>query len=553
MKSPFILLASLLLVSARLHAAPPAGPGEPSATPIRLNSIGYPPDAPKHASIPSSAIREFTVIRVADGSVALTGKTAAPALNADTDEQLVDADFSALRTPGEYRLHVADAGESPAFHIASDVYREPFILVTRAMYLWRCGTAVDGDWHGTHFHHDACHLDDAWTDFVNGRHERRASLGGWHDAGDYNKYVVNAGVTVGAMLRAWEDFPAIRQISLALPPATGAALPDFLAEIKYETDWLLTMQADDGSVYTKVSTTGFSGFELPEQEKTPRYFCPAGTPAAADFVAMLAQAARAFRPYAPDYADRCLAAARKTHAYLAAHPADQAPDQSKFHTGGYPSRDPDERLWAAAELWETTSDAAVLKELELRIGALSPAFEENFDWPIVKNLGLLTYLFSTHEGRSPDLVAALRKNLPAVADAIVAKARAHGYARPLDGLYSWGGNGCVARQTLVLQAAWRLTHRAAYRDAALDANNHLLGRNVHGRSYITGLGFEPPQHPHDRRSAGNKTASAWPGYLVGGPHPRPRQWRDDEADYTTNEIAINWNGALIYAFAGFVE
>lgn len=547
-----LLLLAALSLAFSLSAATPALVPAPAVSAIRLNTVGYLPTSPKHASLAGVPATVFTVIRVADGAIALSGTVGTPILNRDTGELLSDLDFSALRTPGEYRISLPATADSPAFRIAPDLYREPLILATRAMYLWRCGVAVDGDWHGDHFHHDACHLDDAWLDHIDGRHEKRPSPGGWHDAGDYNKYVVNAGVTVGSMLRAWEDFPAIRALPLNLPES-GGPLPDFLAEIKFETDWLLTMQASDGSVYTKVSTENFGAFILPEEEKTPRYFCPAGTPAAADFVAMLSQAARAFRPYAPAYADRCLAAARHTRAYLAAHPADTPPDQSKFHTGGYPTQDVDDRLWAAAEFWATTGDGAALKETEARLRALEPGFDENFDWAEVKNLGLLTYLFSNREGRDPALVATVRKNLLAVGDTLVAKARVHGYARPLDVTYYWGGNGGVARQTLLLQAAYRLTHDQAYRDAALDAVNHLLGRNVHGRSYVTGLGFAPPLHPHDRRSGGDRVDAPWPGYLVGGPHPTARDWQDVQPDAATNEIAINWNAALIYAFAGFVD
>ena len=43
------------------------------------------------------------------------------------------------------------------------------------------------------------------------------------------------------------------------------------------------------------------------------------------------------------------------------------------------------------------------------------------------------------------------------------------------------------------------------------------------------------------------------GYLVGGPWPGPKDWFDVQDDYRTNEVAINWNGALIYALAAFVE
>jgi endoglucanase len=137
------------------------------------------------------------------------------------------------------------------------------------------------------------------------------------------------------------------------------------------------------------------------------------------------------------------------------------------------------------------------------------------------------------------------------ADDIVATCRSHGYGRPLGSRYYWGCNGSVARQTLILQAAHALSPKPEYREACLDSLNHLLGRNPFGRSYVTGLGFRPPMHPHDRRSGGDDVSAPWPGYLVGGPHPRATSWQDVQEDYRTNEVAINWNGALIYALAGF--
>jgi endoglucanase len=136
---------------------------------------------------------------------------------------------------------------------------------------------------------------------------------------------------------------------------------------------------------------------------------------------------------------------------------------------------------------------------------------------------------------------------------MVETAGRHPYGRALDNKYYWGCNGTVARQAMNLNVAHRLSGDRRYRDTMLDAINHLFGRNPFGRSYVTGLGQKPPMYPHDRRSGGDKVDAPWPGYLVGGPWPGPTDWFDVQDDYRTNEIAINWNGALIYAFAAFVE
>jgi len=205
-----------------------------------------------------------------------------------------------------------------------------------------------------------------------------------------------------------------------------------------------------------------------------------------------------------------------------------------------------------------------LREVESRIQTVSGKVERTFDWGDNKNLGLLTYLFSERPGRDPALVKLVGDSLRATADEIVRTRDQNGYARPLGADYFWGCNGGVARQTVILMAADRLVNRESiltrnpprkiseYRSACLDALNHLFGRNAYGRSFVTGLGSNPPLHPHDRR-CGDGTSTPWPGYLVGGANPRATDWHDIQADYRTNEIAINWNSALIYAIAAALE
>ncbi len=532
--------------------------------PIRLNTVGYLPGAEKQASI-ALPCTNFMVVRLPGGAAVFQGQITGPVSDADTQEQLYTADFSKLKQPGDYQLVVPGVGRSAPFRVAADVYREPFYLVTRGFYLWRCGTAVSATYQGMTFAHDICHTNDAWLDYVGGGHTQKDGTKGWHDAGDYNKYMVNAGITVGSLFRAWEDFgPQIQTVRLDLPES-GGPLPDFLAEIKWEMDWVLTMQAPDGSVYHKLSTIHFGNFIPPEAETADRYFTPWGSEATADFVAMTAEAVRIFRPYDPAFADRCLKAAQLSYQFLQAHPEYHQADQTGFSTGPYEINEPNHRLngvpqnrlWAAAELWETTGSPAVLHDLEGRVKAVNGQVSPDFDWDETKDLGLLTYLFSERPGRDKALVKLVRSNLLATADEIVQDCKHDAYARPLGSNYFWGDNGGVARQAIILMAAdraarhdlFRLSSKSTFRDTCLDALNHLFGRNYYGRSFVTGLGFQPPLHPHDRRDTGEYLNHPWPGYLVGGPHPKATDWHDEQADFRVNEIAINWNSALVYALA----
>ncbi|MCU0791542.1 MAG: glycoside hydrolase family 9 protein [Opitutaceae bacterium] len=532
-------------------AGSPTGAGR-----LRFSTHGFRPEAVKRLTVPAEVARaagEFCIKEAASGRVVWRGafepelQTAA----SDTDECVATGDFSALTEPGVYFIELADGERSGEFRIGSSVWNEAYVLVARAMYLWRCGCAVRGEWRGRVYAHRACHLHDGYLDFICGpTGARRDATGGWHDAGDFNKYVVNAGVTVGMMFRAWEHFGArIANVGLDLPES-GNGMPDLLNELRHEFDWLFKMQFEDGRVSHKLTALNFDYRDVPEGDADRRYFCPWGTAATADFVAMMALGARHFLPYDAAYAARCLSAARLSWDCLLAHPAHVEPDQGAFSTGGYGAGDKSHRLWAAVEMWETTGEKGFLNEFEKRatdfaFNRLGPV------WYDVEDLALGAYLEASRPAaRDAALVARLEQSLFVWADAAVREAACNAHGRPLGvdkGCFEWGGNGRVAGQTYHLHLADRLRPDPAYREAAEHALAHLFGRNFHGRSYVTGLGANPPEHPHDRRGG------AWPGYLVGGPWPTARDWFDVVEDYRTNEIAINWNAALIYALAAFVE
>jgi endoglucanase len=170
---------------------------------------------------------------------------------------------------------------------------------------------------------------------------------------------------------------------------------------------------------------------LPDRETADRYFTPASSAATASFVAMLAQGARPFRTHDAAYAERCLTAARRSYAFLQQHTNDSRADLTGFRTGAYQTRDSDDRLWAAAELWQTTGDGGVLRDLETRIRAAEARVDQDFDWGSVGNLGLFTYLASERSGRDLVLVARVRDRLLAAANVVVQTSRAHGSGRPL--------------------------------------------------------------------------------------------------------------------------
>jgi endoglucanase len=545
---------------------------------VRLNSIGYAPNLRKRATITAPATT-FVVHRTADGSVASSGMVTGPSIDADTQSPVYGADFSTVTEEGQFYVEVPGVGRSVDFPIASDAYRDALTGVLTGFYGWRCGTAVSFNWSGTTYSHGPCHTADAKLDpiasdvgaVVGSTHD---GTKGWHDAGDYGKYVVNGAFAVGMLLRAWEQHSAALG-TLKLPiPETGGALPDYLAEVRWELEWLLTMQysASDGRVSHKLTSRMFDVFEMPEVDALDRFFVPFGSAATADFAAAMAQAARVYGMYDSAFAGRCLQAAQLSQAWLRANPTNVAANQTGFSTGGYATTDPDDRYWAAAEMWATTGDAAALADFETRANnyrnGRTGAVDVDFDWGNVRNLGTLTYVLSPQAGADPAVKGALTTAMTGAAGQLVAAASASAWGRAVG--YYWGANGSVARSCMLLDAANIVAPSASYLGACADQIANLFGRNQYGRSQVTGFGLAPPLHPHHRPSASDGIVAPWPGLLVGGAQigattdvnivtfadggtSMPKSWVDEQARYWVNEVAINWNAALAYALAAFLS
>ncbi len=501
--------------------------------------------------------QEFSVRRVDDDSVAWSGTLSEERTDPGTSMVVKLADFSELSEPGEYYLEIDGTRRSVTFRIGEDVYDGELANVMLGFYGWRSGVDIAFDAHGVHYEHAAGHLDDGLLDYVDGRvGERKDGTGGWYDAGDYGKYLPTASISVNTLLLAWELFgDRLEQLELPFIPEHGGELPDFLDEVKWELDWLLKMTYDDesGRVHHKLNSPAFPGFVLPANDPTTRYFSSYSTAATAEFVATMAMAARAFAPYddvTSDYSKKLLEAAQLSYAYLKENPDDVRYDASVLAAGAYQKGDSADRLWAAAELWETSGDPEILADFEARISSAT-RFVGNFDWDTTTNFGLMTYLLSERSGRDPEIVEQLERELASVVHALLYAHAQSGFGRDAE-LYYWGTNGVIARTCMLLQTAHRLNPDPVLLDVCADQIGWLYGRNQYNRSQVTGAGIDPPLNPHHRISGADSVAEPYPGLLVGGGQAAT-DWVDLQNSFSTNEVAINWNAALAFALAGFVK
>lgn len=576
-------LCATLLLAPGLAAQPAAGnnsistmqqAGSRPADLIRLNQVGYYPQQEKVAVVNEGKVDAFRLIDAATGQEVLQGKPAYTATSPWSDRQRSVLDFSSLTTPGRYLLLAA--GDTAEVVIRPDALQALSAGALKSFYYQRASMPLDrryaGAWHRAAGHPDThvlIHPNAAGAERKAG--DVISSPGGWYDAGDYNKYIVNSGYSIGLMQAFYRLFPDYFAGQRADIPESGNQTPDLLDEMYYNLSWMLTMQDPaDGGVYHKLTTPMFEPFIRPDECKQPRYVVSKSVTAALDFAACMAQASQLFAPYAkdyPDFADAALDAAQRAYDWAVAHP-DAFYRQNDLNevykpevtTGEYgDSRADDEFFWAASELYLATGR----KDYRQMVEKTLPKEFSPSSWGSTAALGVFAWLNPSLKLAAEDqpLADSLKQLLLQYADRAIEGADRTPFHAPYGNRADDFGWGCLsekcANQANALVYAYRLSGNRAYLDNARRNMDYLLGRNATGYCYITGFGVKSPLHPHHRLSASDAVAAPIPGLLVGGPNPAQQDKADypsnlpDESysdtlpSYASNEIAINWSAALV--------
>ena len=467
---------------------------------IHLNQVGYLPNARKVASVANAAAGgspAFRVVSVPSGAEVFTGKCSDAKLDEASGDTIALADLSAVATPGTYRVEAAGMVSDP-FTVAPDVYRRALYLSARSFYGQRCGCEVD---LGDGYKHPACHAEGAYHP-TSGRAGKAKHLGGWHDAGDYGRYVVNSGISTATLIYAFELFPhATSGLRLDIPPH-HRHLPDLLAEVRWNLDWMISLQDGDGGVWHKQTSEQFCAFIMPQADKLTSYIIGSGhapyktTAATADLAATAALASRVYRPFDHHYADHCLKVARKAWQWAVEHPAEVFDNPPGIGTGDYGDKNlSDELMWASAELFRATGEPQY--EAQFLAGLIPYTAHLSMPapgWNNVFSLACFAYTQSPHakaEGQ-----ALLRPAFAEAAARLIETAGSNGYGHTLTlPGYNWGSNSGCANDSVLLLLADRLEPHPEARALALDNLHYLLGRNCHGVSWVTHVGARPFMHP----------------------------------------------------------
>ena len=297
MRQIITLMAMVIMMNNILTAA--------EVNPIKVDLLGYQQYEEKYAIVSVKA-DNFAVKKPGNSRVIYGNTLKGPINDILSGEECYVADFSALTEAGEYYIEVNDKHKSLKFTITSNPYNNPFVTVMRGFYLQRCGTNVSDP---AGFKHGPCHLEQAILHESTGEKGEIDASGGWHDAGDYGRYVVNSGISTATLLYMFERYKSkVENISLSIPES-GGEMPDILSEAKWNIDWMLKMQASDGGVYHKVTPRRFPGWIKAENDLAAEFVFVKTSTAAANLAAVCAVAARVYKFYDAAFAERCLKAA----------------------------------------------------------------------------------------------------------------------------------------------------------------------------------------------------------------------------------------------------
>ncbi len=552
---------------------------------IKINQAGYYPKAPKLAIVTSDhkdddyATKNFLgfyILRVNSSDTVFKNRLGTLRTSKNSSLKTRVADFSAFQQEGRFVIYIPGIGTSYPFEIKSDANKEAAIASLKGFYYMRVSMPLE-EAYASKWHRPAGHPDTAVVVHPSGTSAKRtagtviSSPGGWYDAGDYNKYVVNSGITMGTLFSAYEDFSSyFNTLNTNIPESKNAA-PDIIDEVVYNLRWMLTMQdPNDGGVYHKCTNAAFDGMVMPGVTKLPRYVVQKATGATLDFAAVMAQASRILKNFETTYprlADSCLKAATYAWQWTQKNPAifyNQNSINEKFApkitTGAYGDRSfKDEWFWAASELLASTGKKIYYDSLSKRIS-------DSVSLPSWANVGMLGYYTLIRSKNNlpsfaKSIIPAMEKRITDLADALIAKVDSNAFSTVMGGSvrdFIWGSNSVAANQGIALINAYLITKDKKYIDYALTNLDYLLGRNATGYCFLTGMGSKRVMRPHHRPSIADGIEDPVPGLLSGGPNPGKQDkchydhsepettFSDTDCSYASNEIAINWNAPMVY-------
>lgn len=597
-----------------LYLSDPQFKGYPEVVPeptnaIRVNQVGYFPNLSKVATyVTKSTSAQTWSLKNSAGSVVATGKTTPKGFDKSSGDDVQIIDFTSYTTKGKGYTLVVGSDVSLPFDIGDDLYTDMKYNSIKYFYHNRSGIAIEMPYADRQ---DLCrlpgHPNDTLSPDPTKDYQANYSLnvtGGWYDAGDHGKYVVNGGISTWTVMNMYER-AKLAGVDDAAPyadntmniPESGNNWPDVLDESRYNLKTLLKMQVPAGNtlagmVHHKAHDEKWTALAVrPDQDDQPRWLQPPSTAATLNLAAIAAQGSRLWKDLDSSFATTCLTAAETAWAAAVKNPEIFAPLDGSTGGGAYGDNYVgDDFYWAACELYATTgkteylnyikSSKHYLEEPSSLTGGEDLGVTGCFDWGNTSGLGTIT-LALVPNGLPASDIATAKANIAKAADTFISIEKSQGYGVPINEStvkvndieitgFPWGSNSFVINTAICMAYAYEFTNDTKYLSGVTTAMDYILGRNPNVQSYVTGYGENPLENPHHRfwaYQADNTFPTAPAGCLSGGPNsglqdpwvkgsgwstgsrPPEKCFMDNIESWSTNEITINWNAPLAWVSA----
>jgi len=537
---------------------------------IHVNQSGFHPDQFKSVVVSGDLKATTFEIVNADNRTVFSAPLEHFGFDTDSQEELWRGDFTSFRIPGQYRVKVGDRGFSFPFNISRNVNQRLTVTATRWLYLQRSGIELADPITGVKHRED--HTSLALLRDARGvhRHHRVDTSGGWWDAGDYGRYVPSAASTIMSLLYAYHFQPRLFADGSLHIPESGNGVPDLLDEMRWELDWLLKMQREDGAVHHKTATRDYSE-KGPAEDTQKIYLFDVSSQATAQFAGAVSEASIVYRRYDPAFADRLLKAAEHAGQWLQQNP-------EKYPLGGFKNPDDENggdyaisgdetamQLWAAGCLFHATGKDVYGNEFS-RLWDKRDQTKEIYglSWSDGYAFGMFAYLNAS--AGDPSLKQLIKDVIAKQSRAIVSKIESSGFRVALRGDqppfgYQWGSTCLALNYATYLLLANEYMPQPEFVNGAASQLSWVLGVNSLNKSFITGVGGNPVRSPHHVLSI--VRGEAVPGAITEGPNamlvggdpllksmfkanvPFAKRYADDEGSWATNEPTIDANAAFV--------
>lgn len=544
---------------------------------IIVNQIGYMKEQDKRVLFKNGkAGGIFKVINLESNQIVYEGKIIKEEYSKAAEEHMGIGYFSELKVEGTYQIVANQDETSYPFKIGDNIYKDVFRDAVRFFYLQRCGEDIPKV-YGREWAHPICHTKLAK---IYGSEKYIDVSGGWHDAGDFGRYIVATSKAVADLMLAYKENPKVFDVDFNVP-RKEQSLPYILEEIKGQIVWMFKMQdVVSGGVYHKVTCAKFPSYDtMPQEEKDELIVCPISTAATGTFAAVMAMAYECFNGLDKILARRCLDASKKAWDYLAKAPSQNFRNPEGIVTGEYGGEsDLEERYWAVAQLFKATGekrykvvaerfalmeDKLLTREEEKREAQLQPKMNFSYDWSGTGAYGDKAYLEAVHADKK--VCEVIKNRIKERAKYLLDLAQTDGYGIDAsEYIYIWGSNMYILMLGIFLKDAYEIEEKEIYRQQAREYLNYCFGMNPLNLCYVTGYGSSYPKHPHHRIAIAQGVTAA--GMLVGGANrgkqdevakeclkdfPPAKSYIDKSESFSTNEVDIYWNSVLVWALVTF--